>query len=468
MGLSLKVIIIVAVIALVIYFLWKRYSPITPFVPPDPPEPPKGYFTLQFVNETSETLLLGAVGPKDVKIPVSTVEGTWIMPPRSVLHMFIPPEWQSTQGREDTPGPRFWARTGCKVNFDPSNPKENKAVCETGDCGNQYNCSAAYLAGVAPVSLAEMCFKCGDGMTYYDVSLVDGYSISIDIAPVGNYDHHRPGGDPNDPFWCKANLCNAGVDLRTSCPNKFLRKSSDLKSFVPGDPDTNIACFSNCGLAAFPVAPDLTCDSKTDEKCRAWRKYCCQANTYGKSCQNSSGCTDGGACWDGKPLTPSSKDGPGTCQCRAYYTHGTCNEATCTNANLSAPKPDTCNGDPWCIGDDTFHDVCPRAYSWPNDPQTYICNARKYRVTFSPGGTSEPITPVSKIPKCSQLPSEYYDINDLKLCNPKDLGKYACAKRRGSKNVDGSSAKWDCNVDNALNKADNRGVACDGVTCIVD
>lgn len=37
----------------------------------------------------------------------------------------------------------------------------------------------------------------------------------------------------------------------------------------------------------------------TDPQCVGWRKYCCQATTYGKPCKTSDDCTDGGACWAG-------------------------------------------------------------------------------------------------------------------------------------------------------------------------
>jgi hypothetical protein len=42
----------------------------------------------------------------------------------------------------------------------------------------------------------------------------------------------------------------------------------------------------------------------------------------------------------------------------------------CTNPGGAAqPAPAPCSA-PECIGDDTVHAVCPRAYTWPNDPQT--------------------------------------------------------------------------------------------------
>jgi hypothetical protein len=63
-----------------------------------------------------------------------------------------------------------------------------------------------------------------------------------------------------------------------------------------------------------------------------------------------------------------------------------------------------------CIGDDGIHAVMNKAYTWPNDPQTYNDDAPAYRIIFSPGGnpSTAPITPsTSPIPLCSSLPTIY-------------------------------------------------------------
>jgi len=312
--------------------------------------------------------------------------------------------------------------------------KNNRAQCETGDCGNNYDCSASNLAGKAPASLAEFCFVCGDEVTYYDVSLVDGYSVSVDITP-GPHTPQRP-GDPGNVYWCKSNLCNQVTDLRTSCDANFLLKNTDLSTFNPSvDPVNKIACFSNCGKYAYPHAPDINCPD-TDPICNHWRMYCCQAFTYGKECTTDQDCTDGGACWNKK------------CQCKAYYRDPPCAETVCTNpGNDAQPVAGVC---PDCIGDDIIHRVCPRAYTWPNDPQTYSCDATQYTITFCPSGTNEPITPSTKIQLCSTLDVNLFDWTKAQQDCSASHGKFLCAPI-------GIGKSWDCNVDKS---------GCDNVVCL--
>ena len=399
-------------------------------------------YEVQFVNQSGQMLLLGALGPSIV-LPR---EGTWELPNGGILNIDIPSSWLNTAGNSSLIGPRFWARTGCRYNI-----HDDKAQCETGSCGGAYNCSKANLAGNTPTSLAEFCFQCGNGLTYYDVSLVDGYNLSINIEPVGSFSPTNP-NNPNDVFWCKSDTCNKGQDLRSICPATHQLYSSQIPSYIPGQPNNIIGCFSNCGLFEYPTAPAANCDEKTDPKCAGWRKYCCQAADFGKPCNSDNDCSNGGACWTGndRPISPNN---PATCQCRAYYLNPPCPPTVCTNPE-AAPNAAACHssagGTAPCIGDDIMHKICPRSYTWPNDGQTYDCSSKRYRVTFSPGGTPVPVTPVSKIPKCSSLPSNFDYITAAKNCSQVP-GKYACA-------VIPSKGNWACNVD-----APN--VGCNGVIC---
>lgn len=390
---------------------------------------PSGY-RINFVSNCPQTLFLGALGPSQVM----PREGTWELPPQGRLTIDIPPDWLSTAGKPVI-GPRFWARTGCQVDA-----ALDKAQCETGDCGGKLDCSQARLAGQTPVSLVEFCFYCGDGLTYWDVSLVDGYNISIDVTPEQPFNATRP-GDPDNPFWCKTNLCKSGADLREICPADFTLMNTQLPGYL-GGPAIKAACFTNCGKYAYPLAPAQDCDPATDSRCAAWRKYCCNSNNYGRACNSDNDCTDGAACWQGK------------CQCRSFNVTDNCPNDICTNPN-AMPSPGRCsaaNGtgqmNSSCIGDDTVHQICPRAYSWPNDPQTYSCDAKTYTITFCPGGTRVPLSPVSNFPLCSSLPTEF-NWSQAQVDCALGKGTYSCARRRPT--------PWACNVDN---------VPClDGVTC---
>jgi len=367
------------------------------------PQIPLANIRVTLVNNCSETLFFGASGPTIV----SPMNGeSWMASSGQHVTISIPGSWQKTQMHHKL-GPRFWARTGCKYDNN-QDVRRRKAQCETGDCGNYYDCSLAKLAGKAPASIVEFCFLCGDGYTYYDVSLVDGFSVAVDIAP-GRHSPIRP-GDPTNPFWCKTNLCLPSQDLRTTCPPDYVLQNSDLSSYNYQDPVTKVACFSNCGKYEYPVAPLSTC-SDTDLKCKNWRQYCCEASTYGTSCKVNSDCTDGGACWNG------------TCQCKAYYRNPPCPDTVCTNPN-GMPPGSTCTD---CIGDDTIHQICPRAYTWPNDPQTYSCDATDYTITFCPGGTTEKITPATTIPKCSSLDPNVFDWVQAQKDCAGGHGNYMCA-----------------------------------------
>jgi len=114
------------------------------------------------------------------------------------------------------------------------------------------------------------------------------------------------------------------------------------------------------------------------------------------------------------------------------------------------PTGGSCTG-PDCIGDDTVHQICPRAYTWPNDPQTYSCDAKDYTITFCPGSTSEKITPVTTIPKCSSLDPNTFDWAQAQKDCAGGHGNYLCAVHKDDK-----SPWWACNVDKS---------GCDDVIC---
>ncbi|THW84006.1 Osmotin, thaumatin-like protein [Aureobasidium pullulans] len=84
---------------------------------------------------------------------------------------------------EDWQG-RIWGRTNCSFNAQGRSNGGGPA-CTTGDCNGVIPCQAA---GAIPVTLAEFTLDAGDGQTYYDISLVDGYNLplAIVLVPHGN------------------------------------------------------------------------------------------------------------------------------------------------------------------------------------------------------------------------------------------------------------------------------------------
>ena len=124
------------------------------------------------------------------------------------------------------------------------------------------------------------------------------------------------------------------------------------------------------------------------------------------------------------------------CACRGYVVDPPCPHDVCTNQdNIAQPPYGTCS-EPECIGDDVVHQVLPRAYTWPNDPQTYDCDATAYRITFSPGGTTVKTTDSGGIPSCSSLPETYGFDAAKQSCSGTTDKVYGGAKP--------SPADWDC------------------------
>lgn len=419
------------------------------------PSPRPGFnYVVQLVNESDVTLLAasnaahrGSSTPGGQVPPPTTVmprEGTWILLPKgapnngNILTIDIPQEWEGTQCPQTNPscganGPRFFARTGCKYDIE-----HNLAQCETGSCGDAYDCGAQALrnpplasAGKTPVTIVEWTFNSqgGQGYVYPDISLVDGVSLTVDVQALGEHCASKP-GVPTEPNWLSENqpLAIHGADLREAdrCIPSFRLTRGEVGQLIEGqgNPDDVVACFTNCGRYEYPRTPDPNCDPTTDERCRNWRAFCCFApagdpeHIYGGECTRDADCRQNGACWD-------LHDGkPHVCGCRAFLKNADCPADVCTHPNppnyVSQPPFGRCTdvtSDPnACIGDDTVHAVFPGGYTWPNDPQTYVSDARAYRIIFAPGGTTVPITDSGPVPACEGLPETYGYAVQRQIC----------------------------------------------------
>ncbi|KAJ3250628.1 hypothetical protein HDU77_006486 [Chytriomyces hyalinus] len=76
---------------------------------------------------------------------------------------------------------RLWARTGCKT-------VDNKFVCDVGDCGNpnnHYDGTCYQGGGLGANSLFEISID-ADYKTWYDLSIVDGYTMPIAVSLSGS------------------------------------------------------------------------------------------------------------------------------------------------------------------------------------------------------------------------------------------------------------------------------------------
>lgn len=117
--------------------------------------------TLTFVNQCHyDVWPAGAPGDGNSPIP----EAGFHLAPGASHSVHLNTKWTG----------RWWGRTGCK--FDGN----GAGHCESGDCGNGIACG---LWGKLPATLAEFSF--GDNYDWYDISLVDGFNIPMQIIPVG-------------------------------------------------------------------------------------------------------------------------------------------------------------------------------------------------------------------------------------------------------------------------------------------
>ncbi|MCO5567164.1 hypothetical protein L7F22_020852 [Adiantum nelumboides] len=122
---------------------------------------------------------------------------------------------------------RVWGRTGC----DFSKPTNGAPACLTGDCGaGSLQCGGS--GGVPPVTIFEITLSGYGGQDFYDVSLVDGYNLQMEVHPQG--------GSGN----CSMAGCTR--DLNSACPSALQVKHGD----------DIVACKSAC--AAFG-SPEYCC-----------------------------------------------------------------------------------------------------------------------------------------------------------------------------------------------------------------
>lgn len=470
--------------------------------------------TIKVVNNSTETVLFAAFGPTTLE-PDGGPQN-WLQPPGGSLTLHIPPAWYNTQQAGQV-GPRIWARTGCRYDV-----TTDRAQCETGTCGDQFDCGVAGwsqargkfpLAGTAPVTIGEFCLNCVPSgqpnlfLNYWDVSVVDGANLTMDIQPTGSFSANHPGA-PDDVFWCQSDRSKsghpyapnstAGADLRASsvCQQPFLLKSSDLSMYVQNGQyaNNNVACFSNCGYYEYPTAPAADCQDTSGSKCGAWRAYCCQATAWGgnkctpgkdkcefgdcqpqpggggicpgKTCTKDSECAPYATCWT------KAQGGLNTCACAGYATKTPCDPATCTNVDQPAAEPPflKCSqsaglpgiaGPSSCIGDDTVHTVFPRAYTWPNDPQTYNCDNTTFTVSVSGNLAKGQTSGAVPIPLCSDLPAAYgYAYTIKNACGDPSKSGFTFASALLNPHP---GNQWACNI--SPGTANNAGGVPPGVLC---
>ncbi|KAK9906012.1 hypothetical protein M0R45_000137 [Rubus argutus] len=172
----------------------------------------------------------------------------------------------------DVPAPwsgRFWGRTQCSADA------SGKFTCASGDCGSgQVACNGA--GGIPPASLVELTLAANGGQDFYDVSLVDGFNVPIQLAPQGG-----SGG-------CSAASCAGNIN--SVCPPELAVKGSD---------GGVIACKSACLVFNQPQYC-CTGDHGTRETCpptdysMIFKSQCPQAYSYAYDDKSTSFTCNGG------------------------------------------------------------------------------------------------------------------------------------------------------------------------------
>ncbi|OWM87989.1 hypothetical protein CDL15_Pgr000406 [Punica granatum] len=100
--------------------------------------------------------------------------------------------WSLTMN-PDTTTARIWGRTNCS--FDAN----GQGRCETGDCTGGLNCQGW---GTPPNTLVEFLLSQPSSQDFFDISLVDGFNIPVDLKPATNV--------------CRGIQCSA--DINGQCP----------------------------------------------------------------------------------------------------------------------------------------------------------------------------------------------------------------------------------------------------------
>jgi len=249
---------------------------------------------------------------------------------------------------------RVWARTGCTRN------ERGHLVCTTGDCplpASWYNdqndgTECKGIGGLSPASLAEFTLGGSNMNDFYDLSLVDGFSVPVSMRPE-NFTK-TPALGQDDKFNCGAPSCPA-FDF-SKCPPELRRVDSNGHVY---------ACMSICAAvhdegqrSQHPILQNIF-ESKDPHTGFPMKNLVCCACGEG-----TGGCADANS------------------------------QFCCSPHNLPSPneKGGKCHVEHWPLAsdgqkyDEVFKNQCPEAYSWQFDDHqsTYQCVGADYIITFCP------------------------------------------------------------------------------------
>ncbi|KAF2086348.1 Osmotin, thaumatin-like protein, partial [Saccharata proteae CBS 121410] len=241
---------------------------------------------------------------------------------------------------------RVWGRTNCSFT-DSGGPTNGPRACGSGDCNGQLSC---WVSGDNPVTLAEFTLDAGDGHTYYDISLVDGYNLPLAIVmqPLGN-----------------ASIDDIPPNLTNPSCMATAGWLAD-EEFYPYD--NNNWYLGTNGSYPLPFETNVTNNDVME-----WCPWDLQVNT-------PSGSPDGVYTYPDTTVERPIFD-PCYSACAKYYTDEYC----CTGQYNS---PESCQANYYA---NAAKSVCPDAYSFAYDDQTstfIIPSGAGFEIVFCPGGRS--------------------------------------------------------------------------------
>lgn len=224
-------------------------EPTVSVVPATPP--PAHKFT--FKNSCDETVWVGSFGQNGTP---ALNGGGWQMGKGDSLDVRV------AVGNSG----RIWPRTECT--FDPGGhcpPGVN--CCATGGCLEADNKTfglACAQTGVPPATLLEWTLDATSGngpIDYYDMSMVDGWSVPLSMTPVAGTFNTTP--DPGiGSWWCEVDGCSGGMP---ACPDAYKVAGSPLSCWSPcmaaknaGSADATKLCCT-CSLTEPITCPDAAC-----------------------------------------------------------------------------------------------------------------------------------------------------------------------------------------------------------------
>ena len=245
--------------------------------------------------------------------------------------------------------------------------------CETGNCQAADGWGHLQCSGVGstpPASKGEMNMDLTSGIDYYDISLVDGYNLPMQIT---SYDYNQAyvNAKPTDLFRCTSSGCLNSSAL-SSCPAAL--------NYLPNG--NLVGCQDDCSIATIyhNASPYYFTQSQVDA-------YCCPDATY---------CS---------PLNPC---GTGSTCAAWLQNQSTCHNCNATNGGIYP------NGYPVILPNSAlfFHASCPNAYSFTYDDASasYTCNSTpstglrtKYNITFC-AQSSAPVANFTGTPTSGTAP----------------------------------------------------------------